>query len=93
MPPDDTVDLQLDSQAYMDTKVMTKGSSWRNGSCFINYRCKLFGGRTNAHFQLNVDNLFNSSVITVGQLNNYGAIRRIYSNQPRRLQFTTTFDW
>jgi len=94
MPPEGTTNLMLDPSAYADSKVMIKGNSLFNMSAFLAYRCKIFGGRWTARFQLNVDNIFNGDVVTVGQLNSYGAIRRIYTSEtPRRILFTTTFDF
>ena len=94
MPEGDPTTLLLDPSAYADSRVMIKGRSQFNISAFITYRMKMFSGRMNARFQLNVDNIFNNSLITVGQLNSYGAIRRVYiDNDPRRILFTTTFDF
>jgi len=87
--------LGLDPGAFSSARVMRHGKSTNNMSSFITYRTKLsfLGINTDARFQLNVNNMFNSSLITVGEYNIYGAPIRIYQSSPRSFQFTAEFNF
>ena len=100
MPPQGTTDLAFNPDDYMNGKSTIRGGSLLFYDAFLNYRMKLFGGRSNATFQINIRNLFNSYVITTGQyakMSTQGdstmVVRRIYLNDPRSIRLTATFDF
>jgi len=94
--PDGTVylpNLGLDPGAYGDSRRMSKGDDWKNASFFCGYRRKLWGGRATGIIRLNIDNLFNSSRIVEGAVNDLGYPTRVYRYAPRRIQVTTSLDF
>jgi len=90
--------LGLDQSIYNETKKMVQG---HNSTIFwdflASYRCKLFGGRTTMKLQLNIKNIFNDYIVTVGRTgidpsgNTFP--RRYYINAPRTYRLTATFDF
>jgi len=65
---------------------------------FANYRRKILGGRTTMTVQLNIKNITNSDTVTIGRASTASAaedsdLHRVYLNDPRQIQLTTTFDF
>jgi len=88
----------LDQSIYNDTKQMIRGhNSTIFWDVFAGYRCKLFGGRTTMKLQLNIKNIFNNYIVTVGRtgIAPDGTVfpRRYYINTPRTFRLTATFDF
>ena len=93
MPPEGATDLALDPNVYFGTRNMIKGNSLTTLNAFLTYRCKLFGGRTNLILQLNINNVLNTDVVTLGRIQPSGVASRVYVNPPRAFRLTTTFEF
>jgi len=96
-PNSDPMSLLLDPNIYSGSKTLGKGPSLLFYDIFANYKRKLFKGRTTMTIQLNIKNLFNNDVVTVGQ---YGVTalgeifnRRVYLNDPRTIRLSAAFDF
>jgi len=94
--------LGINPDAYMgNNKNMIKGNSLTFWDAFLIYKCKLFGGRTTATFQLNVMNIFNQNIVTGGRVlayldqegNTSVQYRRVYVNNPRTIRLSAQFDF
>jgi len=87
--------LGLDPSAFAAARNMRHGNSTNNFSCFFTYRTRLsfLGVNTQARFQLNINNMFNNNLITVGEYNAAGVITRIYQQNPRNIQLTAEFNF
>ena len=92
-PPEGTTDLVLDPQLYFGKRGMINGRSTFSNSMFAGYRCKLFGGRTTMTLRLNINNIFNQSVIREGRRNADGYVTRVYISPPRTIRLTSTFEF
>lgn len=96
-PPPGTTDLAFDPGPYgKDGSNMLKGSSLLFYDAFISYRCKIFGGRTTMKLQLNIKNIFNNYLVTVGRITPASAGNqwtRVYVNDPRTFRLSATFDF
>jgi len=64
------------------------------GDAFAGYRFRVPRSKINATVQLNVKNISNSYLASIGRYNDdYTGVRRIYLNEPRSYRFTTTLDF
>jgi hypothetical protein len=54
---------------------------------------KPFGGKSTMTLQLNIHNLLNRDIVTVGRVQPDGAVSRVYINPPRSIRFSTTFEF
>lgn len=93
LPADGSEGLALDRSIFVGDTGMVQGNSLVFWDGFLTYKCKLFGGRTNATFQLNVKNIFTQSLVTVSRVSQYDAVTRVYINTPRTIRFTATFEF
>lgn len=76
------------------TGATQKGNETIFGDAFASYRRKAPWAKATLLFQFNVTNLTNSYLAVIGRRNADGnAVRRVYLNEPRRLRFTTTFEF
>ena len=91
--PGDGKTIGLDPQMYFGARDMIHGNSLTFFDAFFSYRMKVFSGRANMTLRLNIKNLFNQDVVTVGRTNTSGQIRRVYVNLPRQIQVTATLDF
>ena len=95
--PSTATDLDIDPSLYYGSgsRNTIRGTSLSNLNAFLTYKCKLFGGRTNAKFQLNVNNIFTgvNKIVTSSAITVDGLARRVYISQPRQFRFTATFDF
>jgi len=95
-PDDHPTTLMMDPGTYTDYHTMIKGASLTFWDLMMNYKYKLFGGRTTMTLQLNIQNMFNDNVVTEGQYRSVGGLaylRRTYINNPRSIRLTATFDF
>ena len=90
-PADNTIGL--DPNAYSNTKAVIKGNTLLFWDGVLSYKCKLFSGRTTMTLQLNVNNIFNQCVITMGRTTVNGVWTRVYLNAPRTYRLSATFDF
>ena len=93
-------DLRLDPKVFTDAGTMIKGNSVINWGAMVSYKFKLFGGRSNANLQLNIDNIFNTNLVQQGQYwrsdgstDELSYLRRVYLNPPRAIRLTARFDF
>lgn len=71
-----------------------RGNEMLFGDVFSSYRRKSPWGRGLMIFQINVTNVTNDYLVGIGRRNaDRSGIRRVYLNQPRRVRFTTTFEF
>lgn len=76
------------------TGATQKGNEMMFGDAFVSYRRKAPWAQGLMLFQVNVTNLTNDYLVGVGRRNADGnALRRVYLNEPRRVRFTTTFEF
>jgi len=96
-PPSDFTDIALDPTLYVGKMGMNKSETWYFLDAFINYKCKVFSGRSNMRLQLNINNIFDQYVVSAARYNNNdpatGYISRVYLNTPRTFRFTASFDF
>jgi len=94
-PPVDTTDetLQIDPDLFLGKRDRIRGRSFATWNFWLNYRCKVLGGRSNMVIQLNIKNAFARDRVTFGRYNTYGRPTRVYINPPRSIQLTTTFEF
>jgi outer membrane receptor protein involved in Fe transport len=93
MPPEGAVDLALDPHLYLGARNMIKGNSLTTVNTFFIYKMKPFGGKSNVTLQLNIHNLLNRDIVTVGRVQPDGAVSRVYINSPRSIRLSTTFEF
>ena len=91
-PPTDGT-LGLDPDIYKGARGMLSGNSLLFWDGTIRYKRKIFNGRTNLTLQLNVNNIFNQDVITMGRLSQDNTWIRVYLNPPRQYRLSATFDF
>ena len=76
------------------TGATQEGNEMIFGDAFVTYRRKSPWAGGSMLFQLNVTNITNDYLVGIGRRNADGnALRRVYLNEPRRIRFTTTFEF
>jgi len=91
-PTDGTLGLTSDLYGG-GNRPMMRGNSLTGWDTFLTYKRKLFGGRTNMTLQLNIKNVFNQCVITIGRTTVDNTLTRVYLTAPRAYRLSATFDF
>jgi hypothetical protein len=90
--------IRYNGKNFMSWDRVTGHIYWGNESvladAFAGYRFRIPGSKINATVQLNVKNVGNWYLATVGRYNdNYTGVKRVYLNEPRSFRLTTTLDF
>ena len=90
--------VRYNGKNYLSTDIATGRIYWGNETVFVDafagYRMRVPRTKIPLTLQLNVKNLSNSYLVTIGRYNDtYTGIRRVYLNEPRSYRFTTTLEF
>jgi len=93
--PSDATDLDIDPSLYdgSNSRNVIRGNSLLNYSSFLTYRCKLFGGRSTLRINLNVNNIFNTGLVTPAAITLDNVARRTYLGTPRQYKLSASLDF
>ena len=95
---DATRDLALNTDEYQNPTTM-RGNSLLFYDAMIAYKCKLFSGRATLTLQFNINNIFNTGVVTPARYlrlspdSDQIALQRVYLSPPRTYRLSAQIDF